>query len=792
MNTIINAPRQLKLAVAVLAAAVLLLALLAVTMTAGPTMAQNDGNNGQQNGDPTATPEPTATATPAPTPTPYPEPQPCGPGQQEPPDYEVMDEIITEGHYGVFDGYWDGNTNTLNLNLCPPRVHHEDVTDLSTGVTTEVSHRSASNIYIEETVFEIDHIDGIPAERQFEHVLTEADVEKYDFLKLHVDEDGNGVDDAVGTTVWWLKVEDEHEGGHDHEEEESPLAMGFSAALFSSDYWYRDDGDADKYDEGLKPLQYEFEVIREPGIPAAEYGHVFAFDDSDPPAGEDKTAYWDSSEPDANALPLYPGEYHHFQWIFTKQATYNIWVQLKGHVRQTNPHPVGHEDYDADWKPISDNKVETSVVKQYTFQVGPLTLNHEPIFEVRRSVDENSSAGTLVGDPIPAYQGDSDPVYFELSGTGYSHFDVENVGGNAQIKVKDGADLNFEELPVYRLTLGLTDDKDHEDNYHPEGVVVIDNTISVRIALNDLPEESRSVRENSPVGTLVGDPIVVPGADSGDSYFLVGDDARLFTVEKDTNNNAQIKVNGALDFETKGSYRVDLEINGNPNEAGPIDITIEIIDEEELSVAENSDVGTVVGAPIAVPDADADTAYTLHDDDNPLTSDGAGLFTVENSGGDAQIKVNGALDYETPPNSYQIVLRATGFPGDATLVEDIPVYIQITDVADDVPGSFTVELRQSYGVGTTVIIDAEAGNLPANLALDDLNQLIHEWKDGQEKGVVDLGTASWSASGDVALLSWTRNLAPGTWNYQIKVWYLDEGRNRITVTSDVLRVVTSN
>lgn len=46
--------------------------------------------------------------------------------------------------------------------------------------------------------------------------------------------------------------------------------MGFSAALFSPDYWYLEDGT----DKGAKPLQYEFEVFREPGIPVEEYGHV--------------------------------------------------------------------------------------------------------------------------------------------------------------------------------------------------------------------------------------------------------------------------------------------------------------------------------------------------------------------------------------------------------------------------------------------------------------------------------------------------------------------------------------
>ena len=104
MNTHINAPRHLRLYGAALAMAALLIALLAVTMTAGPTMAQTD---------------------------PYPDPKPCGPGQEDVP--ESPDATITEGHYAVFDGYWDFEKETLELNLCPPSVVHTKETQIIGG-----------------------------------------------------------------------------------------------------------------------------------------------------------------------------------------------------------------------------------------------------------------------------------------------------------------------------------------------------------------------------------------------------------------------------------------------------------------------------------------------------------------------------------------------------------------------------------------------------------------------------------------------------------------------------------
>lgn len=546
--------------------AALVITLLAVAMTASPTMAQ------------------TPTATPTPTP-----PIPCGPGGLQTSD--TPDATVTEGHYAVFDGYWDSNDKTLNLNLCPPGVEHsietrtDPVTYLETKV--EVSTRTVSNVDIRRTVF---HINGT----DFEHTLTAADVEKYDFFKLHEDKNNDGVDDAVGKTVWWLKVDDP---STENVDEDSPLAMGFSAALFDSDHWYLPDR-ASRSPKGLKPLQYEFEVIREPGIPIAEQGHVFAFDDSDPVGTNIKTAYWDSSEVDANALPLYPGDYHHFQWGFTKPGTYVISVQLKGHVRQSNPLAPGDDGYDKNWQRISRDNVVTSEVERYTFQIGPLTLNKEPSFVVERSVEEHSANDTLVGSPIPVYQGDDDDLTFTLSGPGHSVFSVEaDDDGNAQIKVADSAHLDHEARSEYRLTLGVRDNKDRESNTDAS----VDSLISVKINVTDMPE--RSVAENSAGNTLVGDAIAVANADASAAYTLSGHGHGLFSVERDSSNNAQIKVaaGAIINYEDAPSYVLTLHADTAGTEDVRVAITVTDDPNEQLAItltASPSDATQTVGSTV--------------------------------------------------------------------------------------------------------------------------------------------------------------------------------------------------
>ena len=113
--------------------------------------------------------------------------------------------------------------------------------------------------------------------------------------------------------------------------------------------------------------------------------------------------------------------------------------------------------------------------------MGPLTLNHDPVFAVKRSVKENTAIGTLVGDPISVYRGDYDPVTFTLTGPGHSQFSVEaDSDGNALIKV--AGNLDYETKYRYDLVLGVSDGKDHEGNADDS----IDDTIPVKISIQDV------------------------------------------------------------------------------------------------------------------------------------------------------------------------------------------------------------------------------------------------------------------------------------------------------------------
>ena len=110
MNTHITTPRHFRLYGAVLAMAALLITLLAVTLTAGPTMAQvtidpdklpRTGDNAEE----------------------YESPFPCS--EEAQPDGSTAGEI-REGYYAVFDAFWDYEVGHLSNNFCSSKGYGDD------------------------------------------------------------------------------------------------------------------------------------------------------------------------------------------------------------------------------------------------------------------------------------------------------------------------------------------------------------------------------------------------------------------------------------------------------------------------------------------------------------------------------------------------------------------------------------------------------------------------------------------------------------------------------------------
>ena len=510
MHTITNAPNRFKLFSAGLTLTALVVAVLAVTF-AGPVWAGVVG----------------------------PVPNPCGPGQN--PDNFPKNPAAerSSGHYAIFDAYWlpaslgdEVKDGTLNNNLCPPAAKHKDKTNPRTHKTVEETTLTPTDIDLRSTIIHVDntHLADVVA-TDAAAGATKLSLATYTEVREGL---GLGKKDPVpdDTRVHWLRLED-------GDRPPSTLVMGFSTGLLDGNYWDNPDGGP--------TFQYELEAVRYYGPHADKLPHVLTYREPEIREKGLAVVVWDGLNTDVNSMPLGAGEYEHLEWVFTHPGTYVLEVHLKGHVRQEKPEGAGD-----DWKPITDEKTVTSEVREYTFQVGPLTVNESPAFGVDLSVDENSDPGTRVGDSIRVFTSDNDELLYSLSGPGAHNFNPVRVSDGVQIKVAYGAVLDYEAKQTYDLILGVTDDKDREGN--PDGEK-IDDTIVTRIHLNDVAPGIIALASNAT--PQVGETVRITG-----SHWELRD----YVQDSATWQLRVIGSDGVTVVET-------LPMTRNPNGSGEINVT---------------------------------------------------------------------------------------------------------------------------------------------------------------------------------------------------------------------------
>ena len=153
-------------------------------------------------------------------------------------------------------------------------------------------------------------------------------------------------------------------------------------------------------------------------------------------------------------------------------------------------------------------------MRLYTIQSGPLNFNDQPMFQVERSVAENSAAGVKVGAPVPVANGDDgDTLAYGLTGKGSSLFDVAGApGGGAQVTVAAGALLDYETKSTYDLVLGVSDGKDHEGSPDPS----IDSAVALKITLTDVTGAPKVAIQVDDPAPATGETVTLTSSLSGD------------------------------------------------------------------------------------------------------------------------------------------------------------------------------------------------------------------------------------------------------------------------------------
>ena len=147
-------------------------------------------------------------------------------------------------------------------------------------------------------------------------------------------------------------------------------------------------------------------------------------------------------------------------------------------------------------------------------------------------------------------------------------------------------------------------------------------------------------------------------------------------------------------------------VSANPVQADPRNKAPKFLDENgndlprtDRSVAENTEAGTVVGAPVTA----TDPGFDGRQETLTYALSGAGSRDFDIDSGTGQIRVKAELNYEdTGIRTHQVTVRATDPSGGIATVD---VTITVTDV-DEAPtittGSTSVDYEENTSVGTEV------------------------------------------------------------------------------------------
>ena len=103
---------------------------------------------------------------------------------------------------------------------------------------------------------------------------------------------------------------------------------------------------------------------------------------------------------------------------------------------------------------------------------------------------------------------------------------------------------------------------------------------------------TRSVPENTMAMMNVGAAVTATDSDSGDTltYTLTGTDAGSFTIDEDS---GQLLTSDALDYETKSSYSVTVNVNDGNDDMGGVANTVDDSITVSITVTNEDEPGTV-------------------------------------------------------------------------------------------------------------------------------------------------------------------------------------------------------
>ena len=643
--------------------AALVIALLAVAMTASPAQAQGLGP-GLTPGDPRTGDNEDF----------YDKPYPCSEEAQPGPDTAG---VISEGYYALFDAFWDYEVGHLSDNFCPPAVEvtTETHTDPVSGepTTVTVHKRSDANIHISETAYSVPDsykvtvVDsGVTNGNPATSSEPKIDLADYPFLKEAVSavtDDGKFADNSV----WWVRLD---EPGTTTDET-SPLKIGFSTALMKDGDWHNPDPD------GL-PVQFQFAAVHviEAGIPQEVHvvgANFFAFKEreEDTPLLESS---WSNLETDTEGtIDMDLGEYRPMQFLFTKPGEYLVQAQIQAHVRReapAGPHP--------NWTPINPGDSITSPTEWYTFHVGPVanlgvTLTHTdetPGDDTTTVTDGTASFSVTATNHGPQTAKNvvvevNLPVGLDYVATNPAQTGVTYECGVISLRLGN-IDKGLSQTLNFTANVGAGVPKslavDAEVHSSTVDDIEANDTVSVEVHPSStvvlppfFPGVSRDIVEHAIAGAHAGDLVAANNPDGRElTYTLSGRCSNWFQAH--SNGQIVLASGQALNHDDQSEFHLTLNVSDGVNASGDAD-------------ASADDSTPVIIRVIDTPDDAVHPTVT---------------FTLSNPNKRAQPN----LDLDHPALGYTVNVNAQ--------VENLPAGVTPTYTWDNPPGTVGLPEHTSY------------------------------------------------------------------------------------------------
>ena len=223
------------------------------------------------------------------------------------------------------------------------------------------------------------------------------------------------------------------------------------------------------------------------------------------------------------------------------------------------------------------------------FNEGPTTT---------RGVDENTTTGLDIGDPVRATDTENDTLTYSLDATSAASFDIDESSGQLRTK----AALDHETRSSYTVTVSVSDSKDGNGDADE----VTDDMITVTILvanLNDAPEfmpiepDLHDVDENTPAGRNIGAPVAASDDDNDTLTYSLDDTGRAtFDIVATT---GQLQTKAALDYETgTNSYIVEVTVADPSSLDDTITVTITVNNVDEAGTVTLSTTQPIEGTPL--------------------------------------------------------------------------------------------------------------------------------------------------------------------------------------------------